>query len=123
MRVSRRASIDRYYLLSFRGYGLFLHRLKQSDPEDTLHTHPWNGASLILGAYKEFRLGSQPAWRVGFNFVRAKVPHRVELPFPLWTLFLHGPRSNTWGVYELDGTLIELEPWRGVGGRDTYRRA
>jgi len=125
MRVSRRESLDRYYLLSFRGFGLFLHRIKKADPEDTLHSHPWDGVSLILGAYQETKVGEAPRWKVGLNLLKGDVPHRVSLPFgPVWTLFLHGRRYNQWGVFDLEGNLLEAEPWRGVEdeSRTSYRK-
>ncbi len=121
IKVSRRDVLDRYYLLSFLGYGLFLHRIKQSDPPNALHSHPWNGISLHIGTYIEHRLGQEPKLKRWVNFIRGNIPHRVELVNgPLWTLFLHGRRYNKWGVFDLLGNLLEEEPWRGVGGRTSY---
>lgn len=122
-RVSRRDSLDRYYLFKFLGFGVFLHRIKQSDPDTAFHTHPWDGVSLIFGSYTEHRFGKRSALRRFLNFVRATTPHRVELSRgPVWTIFFHGRRYNRWGVFDADGCMIEAEPWRGIGGRGSYLR-
>ncbi len=123
MKISRRDSLDRYYLLDVWGFGLFLHRIKQSDPFDTLNTHPWNGISFILGSYIEHRLDKPTKLRRWVNLLTGNVPHRVELcNGPVWTVFVHGRRHNKWGVFDLQGNLLDSEPWRGVGGRTSYRR-
>lgn len=122
VRVSRRDTLDRYYLLKLFGFGLFLHKIKQSDPVDTLHSHPWNWISFIFGSYTEHRLGEKRTVRRFVNSIKGEVPHRVELTQgPVWTILFHGRRCNEWGVFDLEGNLLDTEPWRGVGGRTSYR--
>lgn len=114
MKVSKRATLDRYYLLKWRGYGIFLHRIHHSDPE-VFHSHPWPWVSFILGGYTEQRLREVPRRRRFVNWLRSSVPHRVTLTSgPVWTLFFHGKRDNTWGVFAPNGRCIELEPWLGT---------
>lgn len=121
MKVSRRETIDRYYLFKFFGYGLFIHRIHHSDPAGVYHTHPWSAVSFIFGSYTEYTLGGLPKVKTGFNLLKAKVPHRVILhKGPVWTVFIHGRRSNEWKVFDEVGEVVDVEPWRGVGGRTTY---
>lgn len=120
-RVSRRDNLDRYYLLQVGGFGVFLHRIHHDEDKDVFHNHPWNGVSLIFGSYTEERFGQPPRIRRWLNRIVAPRHHRVELHAgPVWTLFVHGRRYNQWEVIRRDGTLIEKEPWRGVGGRTSY---
>lgn len=122
-RVSRRDNLDRYYLLQVLGFGLFLHRIHHDEP-DSFHSHPWDGVSLILGAYLEERMGETPRVRRGWNVICATRFHRVTLPHgPVWTLFLHGRRYNRWAVKARSGVVLDVEPWRGVGGRGSYTPA
>lgn len=132
MKVSRRDTIDRYYLFSWRGWGLFLHRIKKNEP-DTYHSHPWSWWSIIFGAYMDHRFDYGPGTysenrgreRWFFNSCPAGVPHRVTLHRgPVWTLCLHAPRIVKWAVYSEGGMKLEEEPWRGVEnpGRTSYRR-
>ena len=120
LRVSRRDTIDRHYLGKLGGFGAFLHYVHHDDP-DLFHTHPWDGISFIFGSYDEERMGETPARRRFFNVIRAHRPHRVTLPRgPVFTLFIHGRRKNRWSVRARDGRVVDIEPWRGVGGRTSY---
>lgn len=56
MKVSRGASLDRYYLLKLFGFGVFLHKIHHDDPFRLYHSHPWNFISIIFGWYDEGRL-------------------------------------------------------------------
>lgn len=115
MKVSRRASIDRYYLLSLFGYGVFLHHIHHDDPKPVMHSHPWAWFSVIFGRYEETRQGQPTQTRRGFNYCKPGVPHRVTLPYgPVWTLLFHGPRRCRWVVTDLDGNVLEEEPWTGT---------
>lgn len=115
IRKSTRDTLTRYYLLKWRGWALFLHRIKQSDPAQVLHSHPWSWLSLIFGTYTEHRLRGVKRVRRLFNFCRAGEPHRVELTHgPVWTLLVHAPRSCRWAVFDLDGGVLEIEPWTGT---------
>ena len=116
MQVSRRASIDRYYMLRTRWGSLFVHHFKRDDRTDTFHTHPWSWVSLIFGAYDDQRLADVPRRKWFVNWCRAGVAHRVTLPCgPVWTILIHGPRRVRWQVHAPDGRVLEVEPWRGVG--------
>ncbi len=122
MKISRRANADRYYLFEAFGFALFLHRLHHDEDEGIYHSHPWSGISLIFGSYLEEKLGQQPKLKSFFNFVDAFTPHRISLPFgPVWTLFFHFRRKNTWMVYDSYGRVLDVEPWRGLDGRKTYK--
>lgn len=123
LKVSRGASLDRFYLLKLFGFGIFLHRIHHSDPVCLYHSHPWSGLSLILGSYVEmFR--KQPAHRrYFFNWIRADRHHRVVVARPVWTLFIHGRRCNRWSIVNERGETTSIEPWRGDAGRKDYKNA
>lgn len=122
MKVSRRDNLDRYYLLEWRGWALFLHRIHHDEEPGVYHSHPWTWVSLVLGAYLDHRIGEpgEPGrLRALVNWCRAGVPHRVTLPFgPVWTLCLHAPRSARWAVFDAAGRMREWEPWRGTANPD-----
>ena len=123
MRVSRRDNLDRYYVLQWKGFGLFVHHIHHDELPDVFHSHPWSGVSFILGSYLEERFGEAPHLRRFFNAIRAERFHRVSLPNgPVWTVFVHGrrPEWHRWSVKHRDGRVIDTEPWRGVGGRKLY---
>ena len=114
--VSRRASIDRHYLVRTPLFSLFVHNFKHDDKTDTFHTHPWSWVSLILGCYDDQRFGGEPRRRWFLNWCKAGVAHRVTLPRgPVWTILIHGPRRVQWAVYSASGVQLEVEPWRGMG--------
>lgn len=114
--VSRRASVDRYYLLRTRFGSLFVHHIKRDDRSDTFHTHPWWWVSVIWGYYDDQRLGGEPRRKWFLNWCGVDTVHRVTLPRgPVWTFLVHGPRRRRWKVYSKGGTLLEVEPWRGMG--------
>lgn len=120
MKVSRRSNTDRYYVLQAFGFGLFVHHIHHDEP-DTFHSHPWDGWSLIFGGYLEERFGEKPRMRWILNRIRATRFHRVTLPRgPVWTLFVHGRRSNRWAVKDRNGQVLSVERWRGVGGPSDY---
>jgi hypothetical protein len=114
VRLSSRDSIDRYYLLRLGGWGLFLHRIKRSDPGQIMHTHPWSWASVILGQYRETRPQQATRRRFLWNWCPFGAPHRVEVDRPVWTLLLHGPRRGPWSVTNDSGVVLETEPWSGT---------
>ena len=123
---SKKDNLERWYVLKIGHYALFIHRALRTDDPDVFHTHPWNGLSFIIGGYREevleFELDGGEEYvdtktqsRRFINYVRAKTPHRVELTNgPVWSIFIHGPRCNQWGVFNRKGELVEEEPWRGI---------
>lgn len=115
MKVSRGASLDRFYILRAFGFGIFLHRIHHSDPPGVYHSHPWNGVSLIAGRYVEqFRDEYPRAHRRWFiNFVRAERFHRTIVDRPVWTLFIHGRKCNQWTVFAGDKQSAPV-PWDGA---------
>lgn len=120
-RVSHRDNLSRYYIIQLFGLGIFVHRIHHDEKADVFHSHPWNGFSIILGSYTEEKLGQSKRIRRLFNVLRAPVHHRVELHAgPVWSIFFHGPRYNRWEVVRKDGSLIDVEPWKGIGGRTSY---
>lgn len=119
IKVSRRDNVNRYYLIKFFGYGIFLHYIHHDEPE-SFHNHPWPGLSLILGSYKEEKLNERARVKWFFNWV-GKTPHRVTLPNgPVWTLFFHFKKNNQWKVFNKAGQILSEEPWKGIGGRTNY---
>ena len=124
MKISRRETCDRYYITpKIFGCAAFLHRLYKNEREGVYHNHPWSGISIIFGSYLEERRGEQPKLKRFFNFVRAKTHHRIELPNgPVWTLFIHGPKSNRWEVVAKSGQVLDTEPWTDTGNpeRQSY---
>jgi hypothetical protein len=118
--VSKRDNLDRYYLLKIFGFGIFLHHIHHDEDEGVYHNHPWSGLSIIFGSYIEQYWNQKPKIRRWFNWIRATRHHRVTLFKPVWTLFIHGPRSNKWSVLNERGEVVDVEPWRGVGGRTSY---
>lgn len=121
MKVSKRDNLDRHYLLQAFGFGLFLHRMHHDEAANVFHSHPWDGVSLILGSYKEERYGEPSQIRRWFNVISGPRFHRVTLPSgPVWSLFFHFRRYNQWAVKHRDGRILDVEPWRAVGGRTSY---
>ncbi len=122
MKISRGDSLDRYYLLKLFGFGVFLHRIHHSDPPGLFHNHPWSGLSVIFGHYHEFTRDTQVTRR-WFNWIKATRHHRVELCHrPVWTLFIHGRKSNKWSIVDTAGNKVET-PWEGAEGHKSYTKA
>lgn len=132
-KVSKRDNLNRYYIFKLFGFGLFIHRIHHDEEKDVFHNHPWNGISLIFGSYTEERFKKQRGtiniYKLVkktcrfFNIIKAEEHHRVELPKgPVWTIFLHGRRKNHWSVIDRAGNVLDVEPWRGIGGRTSYKQ-
>ncbi len=121
--ISRGESLDRIYLFKLFGYGVFLHHIHASDP-DLYHNHPWNGFSFIFGSYWEVFRDSPAVFRLrcGFNRLTAKRHHRVLVDRPVWTLFFHGPKCNTWEIVDDAGRKV-TKPWEGAEGVKSYTDA
>lgn len=109
--------LRRIYLLPF----LYLHRIAQADSDRHLHNHPWKWArSLILsGGYLEAYqdgVASAWTWRTPGKVVKlgSSLYHRIALVEPgTWTLFLTGPRTQSWGFITENGFVDYEEYFRG----------
>lgn len=100
-----------------RIFNVYLHHFMRSDDDRALHDHPWwNVSILLVGSYVEMVPADprHPAGallnlrrRAGDIVVRrAAAAHRIMLdtdwagrPYPVWTLFLTGPRIREWGFW------------------------
>ena len=126
--------LHRHYLrkADVENHGLFLHRFVASDDAGELHNHPWEWSrSFILsGSYREIRAhgsADRSAKPTRYTLVEREERilsagdvnflgwfdfHRVELLTPeVWTIFVHGPRIQTWGfVPERFDELLDLRP-------------
>lgn len=122
-KISKGKSLDRYYLLKFCGFGVFLHKIHASDPEGLYHNHPWNGISIIFGKYIEHKKVDRSyvnnRVRRWFNFIDG-VHHRVIIDKPIWTLFVHWPRCRQWSIVDSLSNIVSVEPWRGDEGVKDY---
>lgn len=98
------------WLIQRFGIAVRIHHIKRSDDDRAFHDHPWWYVTLILrGGYTEVK----PVYSSGiYNgtrydwcgegtvlFRRARSWHRLEIPpfSSAWTLFITGPKSNSWG--------------------------
>lgn len=98
-----RPYMERYYLASFCGLVLYIHRFVDSDPDRGLHDHPWPWAfSIILaGWYLEHNRSGIKTVR-WLNFLLADSFHRVVLPEgkDVYTLFIHrAKKAKGWGFW------------------------
>ncbi len=99
--------LERYFLCSFLGATVYIHRFVASDPDRGLHDHPWGRSlSLVLvGGYREVRRSGAKAARCRtlnpwqLNYIRGTDFHRIVLDpgEEAWTLFMHGKRTKGWG--------------------------
>lgn len=100
--------LERYYIGTLLGWRFYLHQFVGSDPDRSLHDHPWSKAySLILSGWywEETRSGTRKVrW---FNSLTGDTFHRVVLGRvenaemrPCWTLFMHKAGSvKPWGFW------------------------
>jgi hypothetical protein len=122
--------MHRYYLLfkekinafdKVKPYpNIFIHKLCLSDEDRDVHDHPWNYLTVILsGGYWEWvpvivngkNIGEQKNWRGPGSIIwrRAGSFHRLEMPNPSWTLFMHGWRKKEWGFLTKNGFVESSE--------------
>lgn len=108
--------LERYYLFTLLGWRFYLHRFVGSDPDGSLHDHPWSRAySVILSGWywEHTRSGARRVcW---FNSLTGDTFHRVVLPQvhpmfpqdgvkPCWTLFFHREKYvKEWGFWRSAG--------------------
>lgn len=113
----------RWYLKRKPEVSLYFHVQTRSDPERSLHDHPWDNTSVILaGKYtEEFEPHPENVapeyfdrwtpivhtWKTGAVIQRkATTAHRLILPDGVlyaMTLFMTGPRIREWGFWYPDG--------------------
>ena len=94
-------------MLQFFGIAVRVHEILRSDAGRHPHDHPWWFVTIILrGGYIETVYNEQGKlrdvnyWGPGtILFRRASSWHRLTLPEQdsTWTLFITGPKSQTWG--------------------------
>lgn len=111
--------LERFYILSTRWIGIYLHRFWSSD-DDGLHDHPWNSVSILLdGHYFEEEPERQNV-PYGSTITRRRSPfhplmkfrsrydaHRITVDEEnpgAWSLFIRfGLKRRTWGFYRNRG--------------------
>lgn len=129
-------------MLPWRVFGVrpFLHKFHRPDEDDNLHNHPWKKSlSVILtGSYDETRTLSDAADCVRlyeasgagkarledfthtrrvrfFNYLTDADYHKIDrLHGEVWTLFITGPRIQSWG-FLVNGAHIS---WREYLSKD-----
>jgi hypothetical protein len=92
------------------GTFIYLHHYLRSDPDESLHDHPWHWgiAVPLAGGYDEVRLDGfdEAGMRLKTRRRRPGLPyrltgsdfHRVMLHGPTsWSLFIHGRLTKRWG--------------------------
>lgn len=109
-----RAYMERYYIGKALGVTAFLHRYIAGDGErPEVHDHPWDWSSgiVLTGGYQEERMTQIDFVRGPTTKLRSVKPfrpniiwgdsfHRIAAVKPnTWTLFLHGPKTKTWGFW------------------------
>lgn len=104
-------------------FSVMLHKFHKSDDAGDLHNHPWKFAlSFVLaGGYSEEKrtltgtahdpVTCRTVLPFTFNLIRATHFHRVDLlEKDAWTLFVSGPRINSWGFW--NRSTQEYRHWR-----------
>lgn len=100
------------WLIQRFGIAVRIHHIKRSDDDRAFHDHPWWYVTVILrGGYHEvtpvFASGMYECNKSSYCsagtvlFRRATSWHRLEIDNlwgePTWTLFITGPKTNSWG--------------------------
>ena len=91
--------MERWWVIPKNQYfNVYLHRFIGSDA-DVPHDHPWWSLSWILkGEYREHTPDGVFLRETGsFTCRPATGLHWIEVNQPVWTLFITGPKSRTWG--------------------------
>lgn len=120
--------LQRYYIGTLFGWQFYLHQFVGSDPDRSLHDHPWSKAySIILSSwyFEQTRSGTRKVrWfnsltgdtfhrvvlpdiqtivRIGGGQSIVGTPHQGHRPQPCWTLFFHSAGNvKPWGFWRLD---------------------
>lgn len=106
----QRPYLKRWFLLPRNGWhNVYLHKfLRDDDPEDALHDHPWSFTSLLLwGRYREStETGSRIRSAGTLAHRRAEHRHRITLlrdrrgrEKPCYTIIVTGSRRRIWGFW------------------------
>ena len=106
----------RFRLFSCPWFGIFLHQILKSDGDRFLHDHPWNFWTFILsGYYKETTPTTKQYFYAG-DLVKHKATdfHRLQLDYPVWTLFVHGKRQRIWG-FQTDKGWVAHNEYDNIG--------
>lgn len=100
-------------------WSLYLHRFYSHDVDPAPHSHPWKwSVSLVLtGGYIEERRCADGSIKVRtvkpfrLNFFGPNSYHRISMLCgrEVWTLFLAGPKFQSWGFMDPVRGFI---PWR-----------
>lgn len=97
--------MDRYWIIP----GLVrLHRIKRADRGIHLHDRPWSWRTFVLsGGYVERTLDGYIPRIPGSTAARhySEWHHIARVEPDTWTLFIHGPRRQTWG-FLVDGKKV-----------------
>ena len=141
--------MERYYVGKKFGVTAFLHRYIDGDGErPEVHDHPWDWSSgiVLTGGYGEERMTKIDYIRGPSTQMRLVKPlqpniiwgdsfHRIATVKPnTWTLFIHGPKSKTWGfwvkqpsgkwLYDQPNDLASTQKWYETAqkGKQTLRK-
>ena len=106
------------------GVAVRVHQILRSDHGREPHDHPWPYLTCILrGGYREERyndLGDlvSAKWHGPGSIVYrpANSWHRLQVPAgqTAWTLFITGPKRQTWG-FAVDGKKVPYREYFGRG--------
>ena len=121
---------QRYRILQFWLFSIYVHYIAKSDEDKCPHSHPWNFVSFILsGGYFEYfwenslfrtlindsntpHIKTQKNTYLRFSFICRKYDdfHKIELLAPTWTLVFTGRRVNdNWGYLTETGFKNHIE--------------
>lgn len=105
-------------------FGIRVHHILRSDPDEHVHSHPWAFISILLtGGYTEMTplryvdgtlvpdaAGQVPTYHPRWSILRrtSEDLHRLVLDKPVWTLVFTGPKRKSWGFLTERGMV----PWR-----------
>ncbi len=97
---------------------VYLHYFFASDEKDSYHNHPWEWAKskILTRGYREHRLFKNSVVSYEYlpsqwNVIYPDTFHRVDILGPgTWSLFIAGPRIDTWGFK--DQATGEVEDWK-----------
>lgn len=127
------------------GWRLYLHRFHRGDKDRDLHNHPWEWAMswILIGGYREqlhvmkkvqihdgltalrWERTERNVLPGAVNVLLSDTFHRVDLlDGESWTLFLTGPKTQSWGFVNDSGiftTWREQLKKRGIEVREPWK--